>query len=649
MSGCIHDYLLTSHAFELSRRRTGEPKVDWFEVQPTLLRCGCDVLLILDCCHASLATKGRDKGRLEVLAATDDAGFTPQPGPHSFTHFLVQILERAHAEKKGIRVLELQKLLNDTAHRNPFYINLRSDPRSSILLCPLPDHDGSQISRAAAPDPLAALTFTVCLDERLSLSVIRDIGDWLKSTAPRQVSHINVDRIVDLSEGIQEFVFGNNAAGVKGRLIDECSEGNRNSLLALLRGVALEVAEARARMASRGTRLVDDDGVTVEALAAIERLEYQVNSVFRMLLCVLSEHPSFQDPTQLESLLANQVAGRAGLTEPIQLCLVAIGPNLSAQPSLESGSVRFDRLCDNTVVYVTGYYQKTGERVLVELVPDNELESDLRRTQSLLSQPIPENLHIPRCIGVISEPTSQRQGLVFSPRRVFQTAMSLVEVFRDGKATPPLEERFRIAHKLALSLQAVHLVRWIHKGVRASNVLVLRRNDGSVDPYLLGFRMSREGDGDIKSLQLPEYRAEHRIYLPRERWGTPTERFNYQHDVYAMVSYFFLSHVNKLSYLRNHGPQGILLLEIGLWSSWDEVEPRLQRTRITYDEARSYIDRVCQGYLTQAMGTRYAAVVTHCLGGSGNSGAKHRTRMMDFETRVVSELHNLSTSLAASP
>lgn len=633
-----------------NRRKTGEPQVDWFEIQPTLARCRCDVLLIFDCCHASLATKGRDEGRLEVLAATDDAGRTPEPGPHSFTHFLVQILQQACGEKKGIRVLEIQKLLNERACRNPFYINMRSDPKSSILLCPLRDRDVSEEPRTVAPNPLASLTFTVCLEERLSLDVIRDIGDWLKSTAPKLISHINVDRIVNLSTGIQEFVFGRDAAGVKGRLIDHCNEGDRSSFLSLLKGLALEVAEVRARMAALVTDAANADELAHQAVETIARLDDHVNSVFRMLLCLLTEHASFREPDQLESLLANEAAGRAGLIKPVRLCLVAINPNAPPQPSLAAGSVRFDKLCGDTDVYVTGRHEN-GERVIVELVPGNELESDLRRTQALLSQPMPENLRIAQCVGVITEPTTRRQGLVFSPGRAFQSAPSLVDVFGDDAATPPLEERFRIAHELALSLQAIHLVRWVHKGVRARNVLVLRRNDGPMEPYLLGFRMSRDGDGGIKSLMLPEYRADHLIYLPGERWGRPMETFTYQHDVYAMVcSSHCLQSSNPLAVLFNVLLQGILLLEIGLWSPWERIEPRLKRPRTTgYDMVRGHIIRICQGDLTQEMGTRYAAVVKHCLGGWGQDlGKQNLQTRMDFEKEVVSVLQELSTSLSAS-
>ncbi|KAK0719308.1 hypothetical protein B0H67DRAFT_642672 [Lasiosphaeris hirsuta] len=610
-------------------RRAGEPRVDWFQVQPMLFRCRCDVLLVLDCCHASLATKGRDEGRLEVIAATDDAGWTPRPGPQSFTHFLVEILQGALQENKAVRVLEVQKLLNERACRNPFYINMRDDPKSSILLSPLPDRETSTDSRAPTiPDPLASLTFTVSLGETLSLTAIREIGDWLKNTAPSLIMRVNVDRVVDLSAGIQEFAFGRDASGVEGRLIDSCDDNDRSSFLSLVKGLALDVGEARARMTATdvSTADADDQQPARVAAEAWSKLDDRVNRVFRALLCLISGHSSFQEPDQLKALLSNETAGRAGLVKPLQLSLVAINPDTLPRPSPTSCSVRFDRLCSDGDVYVTGWHEN-GERLIVELVPGNELESDLWRTQTLLSQPIPESLRIAQCVGVITEPTTRRRGLVFSPGCSFQSAARLVDVFGEDAATPPLEHRFRIAYELALSLQAIHLVRWVHKGVRASNVLILRGNDGSLEPYLLGFRMSREGVEGIASLMLPEYRAEHLIYLPGSRWGNPREKFTYQHDVYAM---------------------GILLLEIGLWASWRTIDPRLKRPRITYDTVRSHLAEICRGYLTEAMGTRYATVVAHCLDDWDGGQGKAKTRM-DYEKEVVSVLQELWAALSCSP
>lgn len=80
-----------------------EPALSWNEGQQLLFSAPGDVLLILDCCHASLIAVGsKDEGsRFELLAASatakgsQNAEFTrtPVPGSHSFTRILTRLLE----------------------------------------------------------------------------------------------------------------------------------------------------------------------------------------------------------------------------------------------------------------------------------------------------------------------------------------------------------------------------------------------------------------------------------------------------------------------------------------------------------------------------------------------------------------------------
>jgi hypothetical protein len=65
-----------------------------------------DVLVLLDCCNASLLTKGtKEKGRLELLAASAKGAKTPITGKKSFTRAFITELKK-HAEE-GIDADEL--------------------------------------------------------------------------------------------------------------------------------------------------------------------------------------------------------------------------------------------------------------------------------------------------------------------------------------------------------------------------------------------------------------------------------------------------------------------------------------------------------------------------------------------------------------
>ena len=51
--------------------------MNWFEIQPSLYAAEGDVLILLDCCHAALKTRGTKKGKMEVLAASASGSLVP--------------------------------------------------------------------------------------------------------------------------------------------------------------------------------------------------------------------------------------------------------------------------------------------------------------------------------------------------------------------------------------------------------------------------------------------------------------------------------------------------------------------------------------------------------------------------------------------
>jgi hypothetical protein len=72
----------------------------WSQIQSSCFDAVGDVLLILDCCHATLLTKGQKLGgRFEVLAACAKGLETPVPGPQSFTSAMLKVLSGEIIEK----------------------------------------------------------------------------------------------------------------------------------------------------------------------------------------------------------------------------------------------------------------------------------------------------------------------------------------------------------------------------------------------------------------------------------------------------------------------------------------------------------------------------------------------------------------------
>jgi hypothetical protein len=411
---------------------------------------------------------------------------------------------------------------------------MRKDPKSCILLVPMRTTDqltGDATARIRQPT-LASLTLTVGMRQALSMDVMRELGDWLKANTPDVISEVKVDKLVDLTRGLHEFVVGEAAGVVQGRLLDSCGQPDRDLIVSKLRDMVVQADRTCATIASSSLlgqreqdfhRLLDHD---------VQRLRGSVNSFSRAILSLLADHSKFQSQGALQDLLAKSATGQAGFFWPIKLSLISLDEQVRSPPQrLPAGAVKLDKWPGRDDVYVTGAYQDS--QVLVELVPANEPESDLDRTGALLSQPAPATLGIPHCVGVMTDPATRRPGLVFAFHSRYERAQTLERLFDAKDSTPPLEGRFRLARDVAASLQTLHNVRWVHKGVRCRNVIVLCDGGAAYEPWLLGFRKSREIVENSK--KWPEYTIEELIYLPKSRWGSPSEEFTYHHDIYALV------------------------------------------------------------------------------------------------------------------
>lgn len=95
------------------RKRQGGPTLIWSDIQSSCFDAVGDVLLILDCCHATLLKKGHKiDGRFEVLAACAKGLETPLPGEGSFTWALLKVLS-GELLKQGITANKLRGLIED--------------------------------------------------------------------------------------------------------------------------------------------------------------------------------------------------------------------------------------------------------------------------------------------------------------------------------------------------------------------------------------------------------------------------------------------------------------------------------------------------------------------------------------------------------
>lgn len=530
--------------------------MDWYQIQPLFGNAEGDVLFVFDCCHASLAAKDRNKGKLELLAASPGGGTTPCPGPFSFTQHFVDELQAARKEGKGLQVVELHNLIHQKSEQTPVYFNLRSEPENSILLRPLKLGSGNDSGTGPVDKvaPGSAFTFTISVLEPPSKRNVQQLGEWIKTTAPKAVSAISVDRIIDLSNGLQEFVLDEDKAGVKGRLLDYLSPAERALLISQFRGLGEPCVHAwAAQPALEEENLVAErplEGKTQQSgLDMLQDLEERATKISQTVWSLVGRHPAYQSASDLERLKENPVAQLAGISEAARLNLLAQDLTIPSASYIPPEKIIFKRLMKEGEQFRFG---ATGNRqIIVEIVKyipsssdaslDLENQKPLIKMCSLLANAKPEYYRILPCVGYTHEKFESWYGLIFEIPEEMHSYSTLLSEFKKSPRVP-LETRYWLAYTLALSLFGLHSVHWVHKGIQAENILFFKQRH--TEPWLFGFEYSRE-DSRASSNDV-DYRLKRSIYFTPSRWGKPTEKFSFKHDIYAFVRQLWLLTSSKL-------------------------------------------------------------------------------------------------------
>ncbi|KAL7903632.1 hypothetical protein HDV63DRAFT_131586 [Trichoderma sp. SZMC 28014] len=193
-----------------------------------------------------------------------------------------------------------------------------------------------------------------------------------------------------------------------------------------------------------------------------------------------------------------------------------------------------------------------------------------------------------------------------------------------------LNERFKLALKLAESIFFLHTAGFVHKNVTSSSIVVLQRREPFLSPledfYLMGFDLIREVDGrtsdkkaarGVVEVQRPiwEYDIfQHPDRLLRER----QQRYTKTHDVYSL---------------------GVVLLEIGYWEPLSEILPDLDDSSPS-SWARELMEAASA--LGPRTGECYQRLVAWCLGLDGNGIVKEG----EFLQHVLDPLDEMVNALS---
>ncbi|KAJ4209561.1 hypothetical protein NW759_013417 [Fusarium solani] len=633
-----------------------EPALSWNEGQQLLFSAPGDVLLILDCCHASLIAVGsKDEGsRFELIAASATAKdrqnaettMTPVPGPHSFTRILTRLLKK-HASE-GISSENLCSEIREDGKITvtPVFHNFVRKSPTNIRL------QSVNQERGFIQKPSGYLLFRASLSGDVTGT---QIAEWLKSAAPSHVTAVSIEAVVSRARRIQE-------AFPKGSAFEKLSEAARDEIIWSMRGLNTTMAEAADR-ASNSTPIP-----TSEKAEAVQqswgRLKENVSRVNTAIETpfLLEDNASrgsklpqdsIKDDEFPSILEAADVDAALLLREAIRNedpCLHTIEINREEiafkTPKHRGGSggkfnqnrFKYGTVAGQPVVMETYMYKEASDH---SGEPQPQTLRQAQRITGLLCHPKRKEFHILPCAGFFRNRRAKELGLAFNLPPTFDSGdgggvVTLIEMYKMHKIVP-LGHRVHLAWALTTAIEHFHRVGWVHKGIRSNNIAFIATSNispvqessdedeedshsprlGKFDlsnPLLFGFEYSRAGD-EATYLEEDHSQANNLYRIP-ERWGKPTARFEKSHDVYSL---------------------GVVLFEIALWKDvGSALKSYLDKGRVISSEVAQLLMDKCVKMLPHQVGAVFARCILTCLDfGSKTKGLNEYETQRYFQNNVV--------------
>lgn len=203
---------------------------------------------------------------------------------------------------------------------------------------------------------------------------------------------------------------------------------------------------------------------------------------------------------------------------------------------------------------------------------EQQLRGRVDQLAILLGNTEEASFHSLRCMGVLPKDDSYKPeddaqvcyGLVFDLRmpRSSTSSNSMPAIIAlsdlyDRWRKPSLNERLRIAISLAETVLQLHTTGWLHKGIRADNVIFVETDSQKWEagtaqgPYLAGYEYARPSNAETESIPSQPLQD---LYRHPSAQGSAKQNFNSCFDLFAL---------------------GCMLLEIALWESFRNVLERV--------------------------------------------------------------------------
>jgi hypothetical protein len=303
----------------------------------------------------------------------------------------------------------------------------------------------------------------------------------------------------------------------------------------------------------------------------------------------------------------------------------------------------------STIDQATGFLSLQGgmEQVLIEWrrhgsssdeAVSQEMFVRMEALSDLLAIEKPPELRALECLGFYLNDSSCAFRMIFKipkfPNVLSMEPTNLHELMLKTskvKLQPALESKFKLAHTLARSVLEFHMVGWLHKQLKSSNIAFFPETGSLIDnlvvaPYIIGFNHSRPDEpyAFTEGFQTSEDKIYHH---PTNLKGTT--RYQPEFDYYSL---------------------GLVLLEIGLWKPLKSLVGDL--VDLSADDLRKTLLSSRVPLLGQTMGKMYRNVVKACIRGefawpdkAGGAQNDVKASCIGFEHTVVIPLKRCWTGI----
>ena len=270
--------------------------------------------------------------------------------------------------------------------------------------------------------------------------------------------------------------------------------------------------------------------------------------------------------------------------------------------------------------------------------------------------------HSLACFGFLKAPKSGRYAYLFSPPNALSTKFSmwsLNEIQCLASQRPSLNNRLGLAKALAETVLQLHTAGWLHKGIRADNILVFKTgmeqrnsNDDLSSAYLGGYEYAR-ADNPLETTEAPSSQLHSELYRHPRSLGQGRASYNKRFDLYSLgcvlleLAFWLPLPTILLQRLRNQSDEkdagSCALSSLAILAPRDDAEyySMVKEKQKFFEEQGSGSIRAEVEF---RMGHVYSKIVMDCLHAdtkSSSSEYEEFDESLDFQETMVSTLRKL--------